>query len=67
MKSLKPGENVTLPDGRTITFLITDNPECDGCVFFNEDCTKVETGHCGSGRPDGEIGIFVECKEENDG
>lgn len=65
MKALNPGEKVTLPDGRTIAFLNVGRPECDGCVFEFENCGLYdnETGPCGTGRSDGEIGIFVECKE----
>jgi hypothetical protein len=63
MKILKPGEKTTLSDGRVVTFLITNNPDCFGCVFCDEDCTKEDLGLCGSGRPDGNFGIFVECKK----
>lgn len=62
MKALKPGEKTTLPDGRVITFLVTGIPDCEGCAFCDIDCTTMETGHCGSGRPDGKLGIFVEVK-----
>ena len=68
MKALKPGEKTRLPDGRTIVFLevdITamDNP-CYGCCLEHENCTNLDnyTGSCGSGRPDGKFGVFVECK-----
>lgn len=66
---MKPGEKVTLPDGRTVQFLevnITamDDP-CEGCCFEAENCTVQDpyTGPCGSGRSDGVFGIFIECKE----
>lgn len=65
-KILKPGEKVTLPDGRIITFLQTCSPECDGCAFEYENCGLYESylGPCGSGRTDGKIGIYVECKKQ---
>ena len=72
-KDLKPGEKKKLTDGRTITFLevnidAMDDP-CEGCAFDNENCASwyMHTGACGTGRDDGKLGIFVECKEENDG
>lgn len=66
MKVLNPGEKVTLPDGRIVTFLQTDYPECDGCAFEFENCGMQDNyvGPCGSGRPDGKLGIFVECKNK---
>lgn len=63
MSVLKPGKKKKLPDGRVITFLETGSPDCEGCIFLSEDCTTIETGHCGSGRLDGKMGIFVECKD----
>ena len=65
MKVLKPGDTVKLPDGRVITFLSTQTPECDGCVFEFVNCGLYEeiAGACGTGRPEGDIGIFVECKD----
>ena len=66
MKVLNPGEKAKLPDGRTVTFLQTEYPECDGCVFEFEECGKQDSyvGPCGSGRPDGKLGIFIECKSD---
>lgn len=66
MKVLNPGEKAKLPDGRTVTFLQTEYPECYGCVFEFEECGKQDSyvGPCGSGRPDGKLGIFIECKTD---
>ena len=69
MKALKQGEKTTLPNGKTITFLevnieaMTDS--CEGCVLDVTECLMFDdiTGPCGTGRPDGKIGIFVECKD----
>ena len=62
MKVLEPGEEARLPDGRIVTFTQTDNPLCDGCMFEFENCglPDIYVGPCGSGRPDGKIGIFTE-------
>lgn len=70
---LNIGETTQLPDGRVLKFVgvdITalDNP-CYGCALENEHCSDLDpyTGPCGSGRPDGEFGIFQEVKLRNDG
>jgi len=69
MKALNPGEKVTLPNGKTITFLETNieamNDPCEGCVLDGTECLLFDniTGACGTGRPDGKFGIFIECKE----
>ena len=67
---LHEGDKVTLPDGRVITFLevnvsAMDDP-CYGCVLAEDDCTYLDsiTGPCGSGRPDGKLGIFIEIEED---
>ena len=66
MKQLKIGEEVTLPDGRTVKFLECDitamYDPCEGCAFENEFCTALNDylGSCGSGRNDGKFGIFIE-------
>ena len=66
MKVLKHNEKAKLPDGRIVKFVQTNNYYCDGCVFEFEICGKYErsVGPCGSGRPDGIVGIFVECKPD---
>lgn len=69
MKALNPGEKVTLPNGRTVTFIEVDitamDDPCEGCCLQDENCTVLDdyTGPCGSGRLDGLFGIFIECKE----
>lgn len=67
---LNEGDKVTLPDGRVITFLevnvcAMDDP-CYGCALEHENCTYLDpiTGPCGSGRPDGKFGIFIEIEED---
>lgn len=66
MKVLKPGEKATLRDGRTVTFLHTDDPDCEGCVFECENCGLYGpiVEECGSGRDDGKVGIFVEVNSD---
>lgn len=69
MIALNPGEKVTLPDGKTVTFLEVNidamNDPCEGCVLDTRECTLFDdiTGPCGTGRLDGKFGIFVECKD----
>lgn len=67
---LNEGDKATLPDGRVITFLevnlcAMDDP-CYGCVLAEERCTELHpiTGPCGSDRPDGKFGIFIEMGKE---
>lgn len=68
---LNEGDRAILPDGRVITFLefkhghIPDDI-CGGCIFQFEDCGPMydHTGPCGTDRPDGKLGIFVECKKQ---
>lgn len=66
---LNEGDRSTLPDGRVVTFLevnvsAMDDP-CYGCVLSHHDCADFDpiTGPCGSDRPDGKFGIFVEIEE----
>ena len=64
MKVLKPGEKVTLPDGRTVKAVEVDiysmTDICEGCEFAYEICTQFNDflGSCGSGRPDGKFVVF---------
>lgn len=67
MRQLEIGEEVELPDGRTVKFVecnieSMDDP-CEGCAFEDEHCTSLNDylGSCGSGRTDGKFGIFIEC------
>lgn len=66
MKILKHGEKKKLPDGRTVSFIQTNNYYCDGCAFEFEICGKYErhVGPCGSGRPDGKVGVFIQCEPD---
>lgn len=65
-KILNPGEKAELPDGRTVTFIEVDmytlGEPCYGCAFEYERCELWHeyVGPCGSARPDGIFGIFVE-------
>lgn len=69
MKQLDIGEEVILPDGRTVKFLECDltamDDPCEGCAFENEFCTPLTDylGSCGSGRTDGKFGIFIEIQK----
>ena len=65
---LNEGNRATLPDGRVVTFLeinvsAMDDP-CYGCALIHDDCTALDpiTGPCGSDRPDGKFGIFIETE-----
>ena len=65
---LNEGDLATLPDGRVVTFLevnvsAMDDP-CYGCALSYHNCADLDhiTGPCGSDRPDGKFGIFIETE-----
>ena len=64
-----PGVPIPLADGRVVEFMESDIQAtatvCEGCIFENGFCSEYEeVGSCGSGRPDGKFGIFVESKRQ---
>ena len=65
---LNEGDLANLPDGRVVTFLEVDitamDDPCYGCALAHINCTELDpiTGPCGSDRPDGKFGIFVEAE-----